>query len=74
MKRLGEEDRIAYGKSLLQVVSRAALPGRLMLTATTMAETKKQLKERVEYIVKKQKLSVVATICMCWCVSFLPVV
>lgn len=29
-----------------------------------MAESKKQMKERVEFIVKKQKLSVVATVCM----------
>ena len=64
LKRLGEKERIAYGKSLLQVVSQAALPGRLMLTATTMAETKKQLKERVEFIVKKSKLSVISTVCM----------
>ena len=64
LKRLGHEERIAYGKSLLQVVSQAALPGRLMLTATTMAETKKQLKERVNYIVKKPKLSAIATVCM----------
>ena len=64
LKRLGEEERIAYGKSLLQVVSQAVLPGRLMLTATTMAETKKQLKERVEFIVKRAKMSVAATVCM----------
>ena len=64
MKQLGEEDRFAYGKSLLQVVSDTVLPGRLMLTATTMAETKQQLKERVNYIVKKQRISVVATVCM----------
>ena len=64
LKRLGEDARVDYGKALLQVVSHTVLPGRLMLTATTMAETKKQLKERVNYIVKKQKISVVATVCM----------
>lgn len=64
LRRLEEEERIAYGKSLLRVVSQGALPGRLLLAATTMAETKKQLKERVEYIVKKQKLSIVAAVCM----------
>lgn len=64
LKHLGEDARVDYGKALLQVVSQSSIPGRLMLTATTMAETKKQLKERVNYIVQKQKISVVATICM----------
>lgn len=64
LQRLGEDARVDYGKALLTVVSQSAVSGRLMLTATTMAETKKQLKERVNYIVKKQRISVVATVCM----------
>ena len=61
---MSDEERIAYGKALLQVVSHTVLPSRLMLTATTMAESKKQLKERVEFIVGKAKLSLIATVCM----------
>ena len=61
---MSDEERIAYGKALLQVVSHTVLPSRLMLTATTMAESKKQLKERVEFIVGKAKWSLVATVCM----------
>lgn len=64
LKRLGEEERIAYGKALLQVVSQASVPGKLMLIATTMAETKRQLKERVTFIAKKPKWSVAAAVCM----------
>lgn len=64
LKRLGEDERIAYGKSLLDVVSQAAAPANLIQTATSMNETKKQLKERVNFIVKKQKISIIAAVCM----------
>ena len=64
LKRLGPEERIAYGMSLLDVVSHASTPANLMQTATAMNETKKQLKERVNFIVKKPKISLIAAICM----------
>lgn len=64
LKRLGEGERIAYGKSLLDVVSHASTPANLMQTATSMNESKKQLKERVNFIVKKQKISIIAAVCM----------
>lgn len=64
LKRLGEGERIAYGKSLLDVVSHASTPANLMQTATSMNETKKQLRERVNFIVKKQKISIIAAVCM----------
>lgn len=64
LKRLGSYERIAYGKSLLEVVSYASAPAHLMQTATAMNETKKQLKERVEFIVRKQKRSLVAAVSM----------
>jgi len=64
LKCLGEDQRIAYGKSLLDVVSHASAPAHLMETATAMNETKKQLKERVNFIVKKRKISLIAAICM----------
>lgn len=64
LERLGEEERIAYGKTLLDVVSHAAAHAHLLQTATAMNETKKQLKERVNFILKKPKLSIIAAICM----------
>lgn len=64
LQRLGEQERIAYGKSLLEVVSHAAAHGNLLQTATAMNETKKQLKERVNFIVKRPKLSIIAAVCM----------
>ena len=64
LKRLGEGERIAYGRSLLDVVSHASTPANLMQTATSMNESKKQLRERVNFIVKKQKISIIAAVCM----------
>lgn len=62
MERLGEEHRLAYGKALLDVVSQKVVAGRLMLTATTMAETKKQLGQRIRFIAKKPKWSTVGAV------------
>ena len=64
LKQLGDEERVAYGKTLLDVVSRAAEPANLLHAATAMFETKKQLKERVHFVVKKSKISVIAVVCM----------
>ena len=64
LRRLGEEQRIAYGKALLQVVRNTTVPGKLMLTATTMAETKKQLLRRVSFIAKKPRWSMIAAVSM----------
>lgn len=64
LKRLGQAERIAYGKTLLAVVSQATAPAHLMQTATSMNETKEQLKQRVNFIVKKPKWSIIAAVCM----------
>ena len=53
--KLGEEERIPYGKTLLNIVVHANTPGRILQTATAMSETKKQLKERIVFIVKRPK-------------------
>ena len=63
LKRLGSEERINYGRTLLRVVSRAASPTALLHTATSMNESKKQLTERVNYIVKKPKVWISAAVC-----------
>ena len=50
LKRLGDEQRIAYGKTLLTIVTQSMSPVHLLETPTAMNETKKQLKERVCFI------------------------
>lgn len=64
LKKLGSSERIAYGQTLLVTVSQAHSPVHILETATAMNETKKQLKERVSFIVKKPKFSIIAAICM----------
>ena len=64
LKRLGEDARVDYGEALLQVVGQTSPSGRLMITATTMAETKRQLKQRVSFIAQKPKWSAIAAVCM----------
>lgn len=62
LKKLGEGERLAYGKTLLDMVSSVPAPGQLLETATAMHETKKQLKERMKCIVKKPKVFLTAAI------------
>ena len=64
LMRLGEDQRIAYGKTLLDTVARTPSPHHLLETATSMNETKKQLKERVNFIVKKPKFYLILTVCV----------
>lgn len=64
LKQLGESERVAYGKTLVDMVSSLSAPGQLLQTATAMYETKKQLKERVKCIVKKQKVLLTAVIAL----------
>ena len=52
---LGEEERISYGKTLLCLVSQKKDIQDLFSTATTMAEEKKVMKERIEMLVKHPK-------------------
>ena len=52
---LGEEERIPYGKTLLCLVSQKKDMQDLFSTATTMAEEKKIMKERIEMLVKHPK-------------------
>lgn len=64
LEKLGQDERIAYGRTLLEVVRHRLYPSDWLQTATAMTESKKQLKERVQFIVKKQKISLIAVISM----------
>ena len=64
LAKLGEAERIAYGKTLLDTVARRPSPNHLLEAATSMNETKKQLKERVNFIVKKPKFYLILTVCV----------
>ena len=64
LKKLGSSERIAYGQTLLTTVSQARSPAHILETATAMNETKKQLKERVSFIVKKPRNLFTCTVCL----------
>lgn len=64
IQRLGEEERLPYGKTLLGMIANAGRGRNLLQTATTMARSKKQIRERVEMIAKQPKKLLIAVICL----------
>lgn len=64
LKQLSDDERIAYGKTLLDTVAQSMSPVYLLQTPTAMNETKRQLKERVQFIAKKRKNWLIAAICL----------
>lgn len=63
LRQLGDEERTAYGRTLLTMV-RSASPAALLNTATSMSESKKQLKERMCFIVKKPRNLLIAAVAL----------
>lgn len=52
LRRLGEGERIDYGQTLLEMISRSRNPAALLHTATTMTAGKRAMTERIALIVK----------------------
>lgn len=57
IRRLGEEERIPYGRTLVAMI--AAGRNSLLQTATTMTGSKRRVRERVELIARRPKTAVV---------------
>ena len=67
--RLGEEERIAYGRTLLEMT--CVRPGNdIMLTATTMYTGKKSLRERIKRIARHPKTTTAALCVLHLAVAF----
>ena len=60
LARLGEAERVPYGKTLLSLIPVKREPGRPLLAATTMTAGKKQLKERIERIAEHKRAGVLS--------------
>lgn len=60
--RLGEPERLAYGKTLVDMAAVSASPGRLLQTATTMTDRKGGIMERVKLIAKKPRVAATAVV------------
>lgn len=56
IRRIGEDERTAYGRTLIGLT--CAHRGNLLHTATTMTGSKKSIKERIMLIAKKPKMAV----------------
>ena len=57
IRRLGEEQRFDYGRTLLALATVKLRPGDLLCGATTMTGGKNSLRERIEGIARTKKLS-----------------
>lgn len=55
LKRLGETERIAYGRTLLALIPVAKRPADPMLAATTMTSGKRRLKDRITRIAENRQ-------------------
>lgn len=55
IRALGEEQRLSYGKTLIDMIAVRPAPSGLLCTATTMVSGTKSLKKRLERIVRRQK-------------------
>lgn len=55
ISRLGERERIGYAGTLLSLVRIKKIPENPLISATTMASGKRQIKERIERIADKKK-------------------
>lgn len=64
IRRLGEPERIAYGRTLVGLVAAGVSPGSLLQTATTMRSGKSGIKERIALIAKKPRMLAVTALCL----------
>lgn len=55
VRRLGEGERLAYGRTLLSLIPVRRLPGNPLLSATTMSSDKKRLRDRLTRIAETRK-------------------
>ena len=62
VRRLGEEERLAYGRTQVDLVTQGRIP--LLQTATTMAEKRSGLRERVALLVSRPRTLAAAAVCL----------
>ena len=62
IKRLGEAERYSYGLTLVGLVSPKRRAGDLLSAATTMTGSRRNIRERVEMIVKKPKNAAISLV------------
>ena len=56
IRRLGEEERISYGETLLSIITRRGNVSDVVCTATTMTGGGRNMKERIRFITEKPRV------------------
>lgn len=64
IRQLGEENRTAYGRTLIRMTCEKQSAGSILTTATTMTGSKKTITQRIKLIAKHPKTAVYAIICL----------
>ena len=64
IRRLGEEERLSYGRTLVDLVAVGASATGLLQTATTMQSGKRSLRERVRLIAQRPKMLAATAVCL----------
>ena len=62
IKKVGEENRLTYGKTLIDMVAVRHVPSNIMCTATSMTSGKREIKKRLNLIIENPKSLVTALI------------
>lgn len=62
IKQIGEENRLTYGHTLVDMITIKNAPSGILYAATTMVSGKRDIKERLNMIIKKQKTFISAII------------
>lgn len=64
IKKLGEQQRISYGQTLLQLIVSKPKPADLLSCATTMTSGKRSLRYRIQCIAKQPKTLAITLACV----------
>ncbi len=70
IRRLGEEQRIPYGRTLVDMVASTQSPTALLHTATTMTGGKKSIAERVALIARRPKMTLLTLLAVVLLTAF----
>ena len=63
LKRIGEEERADYGRTLIHLTCKERF-GNMMIAATTMTGGKKEIKERITLLMKKPKTALITAVAL----------
>lgn len=69
LHRLGEEHRLAYGRTLVDMIARGHSSANMLSAATTMVDGKNSIRRRLTWIVSGRKTALWAAVCVMLCIA-----